>query len=144
MKNIFFTGLTLLICASPSSAADLQDWHTSADTRRAAFAGAFFQIPFEGRKAVSGTSVGMRLSAVHYRHSSVDRRSEQVSSEILKLNFSSPGKPSLHLAGTAVTGEESRKLKALGTGETIALVVGGVVLVAIVGREILGKALSGD
>lgn len=131
------------LVGSPALAADLDGPMSDGTHRSGAFAGAYVRLPFAGPRDKTGPQTGLRLSMVHDFRTISGREARQFSADALDLRFGAE-RPALHVAGTPVTGPEATRLKALGTGETIALVVGGLIVVVLVGRELLGDALSGD
>ena len=143
LKRFIGLAVSCALVSSPAFAADLVGAGDGGTHRSGAFAGAYVRLPFAGLGQRTGPQTGLRLSMVHDFRTMSGREARQFSADALDLRFGAE-RPALHVAGTAVTGPEATKLKALGTGETIALVVGGVILVVLVGRELLGDALSGD
>ena len=143
LKRFIGLAVSCALVSSPAFAADLVEAGDGGTHRSGAFAGAYVRLPFAGPRDKTGPHTGLRLSMVHDFRTTSGREVRQVSADALDLRFDAR-QPALHIAGTAVTGPEATKLKALGTGETIALVVGGLIVAILVGRELLGDALSGD
>ena len=143
LKRLIALAASCALVSSPAVAAD--PWGSASDGahRSGAFAGAYVRLPFTAISRNAKPHAGLRLSMVHDFRTMSGHEARQFRADALDLRLGADA-AALHIAGTPVTGPETTRLKALGTGETIALVAGGLILAVLVGRELLGDALSGD
>ena len=120
LKNVLAFAASCALVSAPALAADLDGPRSDGTHRSGAFAGAYLRLPLAGPNGRAAPQTGFRVSMVHDFRTMSGREFRQISADALDLRFGSQ-MPTLHITDTAVTGPQATKLKALGTGETIAL-----------------------
>lgn len=130
------------LAATPCLAAEIPNHDPPGARRTNAVAGAYVRIPLS--RDSSGRArpayAGFRMSMQHDYRSGLTPGGRVLETEGLDLRLTGPSGPALYLAGTPVTGPDGRRLNGLGTGETIAIVAGVVVVALVVGVLVLQDA----
>lgn len=133
-------GAVLAMAAAPCLAADLPNHEDSGQRRSGATAAAYVKIPLSSERRGVSPQAGLRLGITHDYRSAQTPNARVVHANALDLRLAGAKakKPTLYLAGKAVTGPEAEKRKAnIGTAGTIGLVIGGLAVAALVGYLIL-------
>jgi hypothetical protein len=96
--------------ASPVAAAELRDHEGSGARRSGAVAAAYFRVPLGGGSArAKAPKAGLKLSMRHdYRNASA-QTARVYDADSFDLRLLGDRKPTLYVAGQAMTGEEGRK-----------------------------------
>jgi hypothetical protein len=114
-----------MMAASPC-AAQMADFEHSTAFRPGASVGAYFRLPLEAYGARRPRAqIGLRLSAIRDHRDRFSPDGPVRQSDAFDLRLSGMSGPSLLIAGRPVLGSRQDRLN-LGTGETVALVAGGV------------------
>lgn len=130
--------------AAPASAAEIAAFRETGTPQRSAFAGVYLKVPLSSARGNAAPHAGLRVSVVHDRRDAAGAPIASVSRDALDLRFGADAKPALYLAGAPLAGPGSERLHGLGTGETIAVAAGAVVVAAVVGLLVLRSELAED
>ena len=136
-KTIAFLALGGML-TGPAAAADFGAFEPIGARRTGTALGAYLRLPLSGKRAARRAMAGLRLSAVHDFRDGLAPDAPTVTIDALDLRLSD-ARPTFLVAGTPVAGE---RLAARSTGETIALVAGGVAVAALAGVLVLKERLD--
>ncbi len=128
-KSTAAAGAMLMLSAQPCLAADDFRSIGAVERRSGAFAGMTLRVPM-GRQDV-GATARLQLATVHQAYNPESRlsgRSWRASG--LELGLSGSAKPTFYIGGRNAS-EVQKRLKMDGSGTTV-LLVGGVVLLAVI------------
>jgi len=133
----------LTLAAAPCLAAEIPNHEPLGARRTNAVAGAYVRVPLsrDSSGRAGRARAGLRMTMQHDYRSLQSPGARVVEPEGLDLRLTGRTGPALYLAGTPITGEEGRRLNKLGTGETIAIVAGVVVVALVVGVLVLQDAV---
>lgn len=126
--------------AGPVAAADFRTFEPAGARQTGTALGAYLRLPLWGGRAEWRAVAGFRLSAVHDFRDGLAPNAPTVTIDALELQLGG-ARPTLLVAGTPVAGQ---RLAARSTGETVALVAGGVAAAALVGVLVLKERLDTD
>lgn len=148
----------LPLASAPAMGANLRALEEAADQRSGVVARVYMRLPLGGGSR-SGADraggihalrpeAGLSLAATRAYASGVGSggwRVEEAAVDALDLRFASSAAPVLWVAGQPVTGlDADERLAALDTGETVALVVGALVVVGVGGYYFLRSQIKSD
>lgn len=148
MKKILIASLIAaqtLAVAEPAFAATLDDQPTTIQQSRGTFAGARLRIPLGGEKATP--RAGLAFTAMQ-RSGASDGSSSLRFSEGVEFGFAGSTKPQLMLAGQPLSAtklglaDDGDKKGGISTLGTVAIVVGGLLVVGAIGAAILAHELE--
>ncbi|HEX8215834.1 MAG TPA: hypothetical protein VF577_00085 [Allosphingosinicella sp.] len=130
------------LAVTPCLAAEIPNHEPPGARRTNAVAGAYLRVPLSRDSSGRARSAhaGFRMTMQQDYRSAQAPGGRVLEAEGLDLRLTGRTGPALYLAGAPVTGEEARKLNGLGTGETIAIVAGVVVVALVVGVLVLQDA----
>ena len=121
------------LAAPPCLAADLVQFDEAGARRSGAGLGAYFEVPFGGPRA-GRASTGVRLTVTHDYRVAGASGAPVVRADAFDLRLAGDRRPTLYMAGEAVTGDEARRSNLTGAGTIVtvailaAAVVGGIVI----------------
>ena len=127
--------------ASPVAAAELRDHDNAGARRSGAVAAVYYKVPLGGGSArAKAPKAGLKLSMRHdYRNASA-QTARVYDADTFDLRLVGDKKPTLYVAGQAMTGEEGRKnrqnLGPVGTTVTIVILVAAAVGVYYIARAV--------
>jgi hypothetical protein len=128
--------------ASPVAAAELRDHDNAGARRSGAVAAVYYKVPLGGGNArAKAPKAGLRLSMRHdYRNASA-QTARVFDADTFDVRLVGEKKPTLFVAGQAVTGEEGKKNRQnLGpVGSTVTLVI---LVAAAVGGYYIYRAID--
>ena len=128
--------------ASPVAAAELRDHDNAGARRSGAVAAVYYRVPLGGGSArAKAPNAGLKLSMRHdYRNASA-QTARVFEADTFDLRLAGDKKPTLYLAGQAVTGEEGKKNRQnLGpVGSTVTIVI---LVAAAVGGYYIYRAID--
>lgn len=107
-KIIAFAAATTMV-ATPCLSAELPRLQDEGARRSGAVAGAYFKVPLGGGTRAKKPAAGVRLSVVHDYRTAGAQNARVVQSDSFDLRLVGSKKPTLFIAGQAVTGAEAKK-----------------------------------
>lgn len=133
----------LMLAATPCVAAEIPNHEPPGARRSHAVAGAYLRVPLsrDATGRARPAYAGFRMTMQHDSRSGRPPGARLLESDGIDLRLTGRTGPTLYLAGTPVTGAEGRRLNGLGTGETIAIVAGVVVVALVAGVLVLQDAI---
>lgn len=132
----------LTLAATPCMAAEIPNHEPPGSRRSSAVAGVYLRVPLsrDSNGRAEPAQAGFRMTMRHDYRTGEAPNARLVQADGLDLRFTGPAGPTLYLAGNAVAGEEGRRMNGVGTGGTIAIVAGVVLVAAVVGVLVLQDA----
>ena len=130
------------LAASPSPAAGHPAVGPYGAWRHGAVVGAYLSLPFDGM-APRPVRAGLRFRLAYAPDRATGAFGESVEADLVDLSFSHAADATLLIGGLAVTGRKAANLEA-GSGETVALVAGGLAAAGLTAYLILDDRLGTD
>ena len=129
-KTLVFAAATTM-AATPCLSAELPRLQDEGARRSGAVAGAYFKVPLGGGARSKKPAAGVRLSVVHDYRNAGAQNARVVRSDSFDLRLVGAKKPTLYIAGQAVTGEEAKKhrqnIGPVGSAVSLAILVAAAV-----------------
>jgi hypothetical protein len=138
LKKSLGAAAAAMLAAGPCLAAELPQFRDSGVRQSGAVAGAYFKVPLGGAKS-GKAAAGLRMTMVHDYRSASGASAQLVQSDSFDLRLVGEKKPTLFVAGQAVTGEEAKKRNLTGAGTVVTIVI---IAAAAVGGYYLWRAID--